>query len=392
MNSFLQARREKAKRASRRAIEPDPACVTEGVAATGTDFLGEVERRVKPIIVDPLTDPRWLALVEQSPTDVFHSPQWLRALSRTYGFEPRAVMIVDNEDLATAGMPYCVVGGLPGKRIASPPFSDYCDPIVSSADAWNSMLDLLLEEGCAITVRCLHNDLPVNSERMTIIDRAKWHGLDLTPDLDSLWAGLESSARGPVRQAESRGVVVRAATDLEELRAFFELHLRIRKYKYRLLAQPYAFFQHLWDEFVKQGRGSLMIALHDGRIVGGVFFLEWKDTLYYKFNASDAAFASVRPNDLIVWTAIETAKARGLTWLDFGLSNWDQEGLVRYKRKYASDEKTITVLHAGPTASPASTAMQIRELLPRLTELLTDDRVPDEVTERAGDLLYGMFA
>jgi CelD/BcsL family acetyltransferase involved in cellulose biosynthesis len=150
------------------------------------------------------------------------------------------------------------------------------------------------------------------------------------------------------------------------------------------------FFQNLWDEFVTEGHGALMVAIHDDQLVGGVFFLEWKDTLYYKFNASDIALVSVRPNDLIVWKAIEAAKVNGMARLDFGLSDWDEEGLVRYKRKYASDEKTITFLRSD--TPPTSTAAQTREILPRLTDLLTDEAVPDKITEQAGELLYRLFA
>jgi CelD/BcsL family acetyltransferase involved in cellulose biosynthesis len=338
------------------------------------------------VTIDPLTDPRWQTLVEQSPSDVFHSPRWLSALARTYGFEPRAVVLVDRPNRVTAGMPYCIVDGLPSKRIATPPFSDYCDPIVSSKEEWDRLLNALFNESCTITVRCLHNDIPLSGDRMTAANRAKWHGLDLVSDLATIWAGLDGSARRAVRKAEKHGIVVRAARDRTELRAFFELHLRIRKYKYRMLAQPYAFFQNLWDEFVVEGCGRLMLATYEERLIGGVFFLEWKDTLYYKFNASDPAFVSLRPNDLIMWKAIEAAKTKGMTRLDLGLSDWCEEGLVRYKRKYASDEKTITFLRS----EPANTSTL--GILPLITDLLTDDTVPDEISEKAGEVLYRLFA
>jgi hypothetical protein len=35
--------------------------------------------------------------------------------------------------------------------------------------------------------------------------------------------------------------------------------------------------------------------------------------------------------------------------------------------------------------------MQGRALLPQLTNLLTESSVPDDVTERAGDILYRYF-
>jgi len=353
---------------------------------------GTPASHLQRIVVDPLTDPKWEALVRQAPTDVFHSPQWLRVLAATYGFAPRAAILVDEGGQPVAGMPYCVIEGIPTRRIAAPPFSDFCDPIVADTAQWQELVGPLLEEGCRLTVRCLHNEIPVRDGRVPAVDRAKWHGLDLTAGADTIWQGLHGSARRAVRKAQNAGVVVRPAENLEDLRSFYELHLKIRKYKYRLLAQPYSFFENIWDEFGVPGNGSLLVAEHEGKIVGGVFFLQWKGVLYYKFNASDPDLVSVRPNDLVIWSAIDDASAKGLVKLDLGLSDWDQEGLIRYKRKYASEEKTISFLRHEPPGGESTQAAHVRALLPVLTDLLTDEGVPDAITERAGDLLYRLFA
>src|SRR5204862_531939 len=108
--------------------------------------------------------------------------------------------------------------------------------------------------------------------------------------------------------------------------------------------QPYRFFEAIWQAFVEAERGALLLAEHDDQPIGGILLLEWKSTLYYKFNASAHANLTHRPNDLLMWQAIQHGKARGLTRMDFGLSDWDQEGLIRYKRKFASEEKSISFL------------------------------------------------
>jgi CelD/BcsL family acetyltransferase involved in cellulose biosynthesis len=344
------------------------------------------------ITLDPLSDPLWDTLVAEERSDVFHSPPWLRVLARTYDFPIRASVLTDDRSHPIAGVPYCVIDGLPAKRIATPPFSDFCDPIVSDAAEWDAVFAPLFAEDCTITVRSLHRDIAAIGTGMNVVGRAKWHGLDLAPGSEAIWEGLHGSARRAVRKAQNGGVIVRPASTLEELRSFYELHLGIRKYKYRLLAQPFEFFETIWDEFVVPGNGSLLLAFLDDKIVGGVFFLEWKGVLYYKFNASDPDLVSVRPNDLVIWTAIEQAGSKALTKLDFGLSDWDQEGLVRYKRKYASEEKTISFLRHEPAADESREAEQIRSILPVLTDLLPDEAVPDAATERAGDLLYRLFA
>jgi lipid II:glycine glycyltransferase (peptidoglycan interpeptide bridge formation enzyme) len=100
---------------------------------------------------------------------------------------------------------------------------------------------------------------------------------------------------------------------------------------------------------------------------------------------------SLRPNDLLLWKGIEYAKAEGYTYFDFGLSDWDQEGLVRYKRKFASDEREIAFLRYQQNHAPSHEVAEIQRLLPQLTELLTRDDVPDEITEQAGAMLYRFF-
>lgn len=346
---------------------------------------------MKIISVDPQTNPLWQQLIQTHPSDAFHSPEWLQVLAETYGLEVQAYILLDGIGQPVAGLPFCRIADLKGERLVTLPFSDYCDPLVDDPDHWRCLSTQLLGEHHLYTIRCLHNDLPLADPRFTRVNQAKWHGLNLQPDLETLWQGLHSSARRAIRKAEKQGVVVQVAQDMEALRAFFELHLGVRKYKYHLLAQPYRFFENIWRHFIEEGRGALMVATFEDEIVGGVLFLEWKDGLYYKFNASSPAQLSVRPNDLLIWEGIQYAKAKDLTYLDFGLSDWDQEGLVRYKRKFATEEKTISFLRYSPNGGPTQQAQQMGNLLPQLTQLFTDETVPDQVTEKAGDVLYQFF-
>ena len=42
--------------------------------------------------IDPVQDPRWAVFIERHPgATVFHTPGWLEALRRTYGYEPAAL-------------------------------------------------------------------------------------------------------------------------------------------------------------------------------------------------------------------------------------------------------------------------------------------------------------
>jgi CelD/BcsL family acetyltransferase involved in cellulose biosynthesis len=330
--------------------------------------------------------------VDQVPSGVFHSPSWIQVLTDTYGWEASAYVLLDDQGEPKAGIPYCRITDMLGERIVALPFSDYCDPLVTDVESWRSLVDRLVPEQHPINVRCLHNDLPLGDERFALVKQAKWHRLDLRPDLDTLWHAMHDSTQRAIRKSQREGVTVRVAQSEQELRFFFEMHLKVRKYKYGLLAQPYSFFQNIWRHFVDQQHGFLLLAISEDRIVAGDFFLDWKDTLYYKFNASLPGDLSHRPNDLLIWEGIQQGKNRGLTYLDFGLSDIDQEGLVRYKRKFGTEEKTISFLRHEPNGGPTPAEKEMRSLLAKLTNRFTDKSVPDSVTERAGEDLYRLFS
>ncbi len=338
----------------------------------------------------PASDAAWERVVAERRSDVFHSPQWMRVLSRTYGLDIQAIVVEENGD-PVAGIPFCAIDDLRGKRVVALPFSDFCDPLVRDHADWDGLATALISYGAPTLVRVVHADEPLSDSRFEVTKQAKWHALTLGNDPETTWAGIHSSARRAIRKARSEGVVVRTATSKTELRAFFDLHLATRKRKYSLLAQPYAFFESIWDEFIEPGDGMLLVATIDDRIVAGVIFLEWKGVLYYKFNASNPDYVAARPNDLIIWTAVEHCAHTGLKAIDFGLSDWDQEGLVRYKRKYATEERTISFLRS-PAAEDETGDGAVGEMLSTMTSLFTDATVPDDITERAGDALYRFFS
>lgn len=342
-------------------------------------------------VVDTTSSPAWREFVKGWDSDLFHSPAWHRVLRDTYGFEPRGYVLTGADGRIAAGVAACPIDDLRGSRLVSMPFSDHCDPLVADPRHWRLLEEELRGSGVPVRIRSLRNRVPVEAGGFEQRSRARWHGLDLGPDLERLWAGLHPSARGKVRQAEKAGVKVSVARGPDELRGFFELHLGVRKRKYGLLAQPYRFFENVWREFMDAGQGALLLATAGDRLLAGTVLLVWRDRLYYKFSASAPGTLGVRPNDLLMWNVIRYGKERGLGLLDFGLSDWDQAGLVDFKRKFASSEGEIAFLERGP-AGKVPDGRAAGELLHGLTALFTREEVPDLVTEEAGDLLYRFFA
>lgn len=342
-----------------------------------------------PRLVDADQDAFWNATAGHRFGGLFSSAPWQRAVARTYGFSISAAVRGGARTVESALL-FSRISDLRGERIVCGPFCDYCDPLVENPEAWRDILEPVFALRLPVTLRCLRNArLVQESGRFEVAGRAAWHGVDLTRDESQLWAGLDGSARQNIRKAGRLGVTVREGRSVEDVRAFFDMHCHVRKTKYRLLPQPFALFEQLHEAFTPEDRMVVLLAESAGRVVAGILFLIWGDTLYYKFNASVDRQAC--PNDLLVWEGIRIGRRRGLVRMDFGASDYAQPGLLRYKEKYATERSEILRLRWTPPDHADARAEQAGRVLHRMTDLFTDPGVPDEVTRAAGEALYAQF-
>lgn len=342
--------------------------------------------------LDPGSDPRWRRLTERPGTQLFASPRWARVLARTYHMDVSARLVCQDGE-PRAGLPFARLRDPRGRRATTLPFSDFCDPIVTEGDEWNTLVEPLLAGDAVFQIRCLHSRQPRSDARFRQVGSARWHAVELVGDSEDQWGLIDGSARRAIRNARNHGLGTRLGTSREELRAFFDLHLRVRKNKYRLVAQPFRFFEAIWEEFFQDGSGRICYAIHDGEMVAGILLLHWQDTWYYKFNASDPAWLGQRPNDLILWTAIEHGNQAGMRRLDLGLSDADQDGLIRFKDKYAQTTAEITTLRFTPNGAQSPRMSDAwGRFLGTATRALTAPWTPTGVTELGGNLLYRYFA
>jgi len=111
-------------------------------------------------------------------------------------------------------------------------------------------------------------------------------------------------------------------------------------------------------------------------------FLLFKDTVYYKFGASDEAHLVHRPNHGIMWDAIRWAGGEGYRVLDFGRSDLDGEGLIKFKRGWATEESDLRYYR-----TPASTAGEKNTgVLEKMKPVF--QRLPVPVLKVIGKVLY----
>jgi predicted ATP-grasp superfamily ATP-dependent carboligase/acetyltransferase-like isoleucine patch superfamily enzyme/CelD/BcsL family acetyltransferase involved in cellulose biosynthesis len=344
-------------------------------------------------LIDPTTHPAWSELVEGSNSSVFSSPQWIDTIVATYGFNIEAAVLSGAGARPIAGLACADVRDLRGDRLISLPFSDYCDPIVDSAEHWDQLTAPFLARGLPLYLRVRDAEVPRNDERFDCIGELAWHGTTLEGDEGDVFARLDPRFRQALRAAERHGVTVRFGSDLDDVRSYYELHCNTRTRKYNLLPQPWFFFENMWKRFAPLDSIVVGLAEHDGDVIAGALYLVFGNVIYYKFGASIADRLRVRPNELLGWRSMLLGRERGCTAYDWGVSDLDQPGLITYKRKCATDERRLVVLRHTPAAyARPAYAAEVEETLTELTRALTSEDVPPLVAQRAGDVLYRFFA
>jgi CelD/BcsL family acetyltransferase involved in cellulose biosynthesis len=287
-------------------------------------------------------------------------------------------------------MPWCRIDDVRGARVVGLPFSDFCGPLLAAPDAWEPLANTLSAHEMPVRFRSLDAGPLLVHPNVTQTGRLHWHGIDVAAGADVARRAYAPAARRGVHHAERAGVHTELLSDAQ-LDEFIALHVGVRKHKYGLLAQPHAFFDALRAHFTAVDGWFPLAARHEDKVIAVTVYLRWRDTLYYKFNASHPDALPLRPNNLLVDAGIELACVLGCRRLDFGASDEDQPGLVRFKRQFGAEEGLITALSIGGQGDdPRDVAA--RRVLAAMQAIFCDAAVPDAVTAKAGDLLYRYFA
>jgi lipid II:glycine glycyltransferase (peptidoglycan interpeptide bridge formation enzyme) len=208
--------------------------------------------------------------------------------------------------------------------------------------------------------------------------------IDLASSVDTLKGKFHHSITRGIRQAEKRGVTIRLTRSETDMDRFYTLNVTTRK-KLGVLPQPYAFFKALFRHVISQDLGFLLLAEWEGQVIAGVVFLTYKDTIYYKFNASYENHLQKRPNHLIIWEAIRYACTNGYKYWDFGRCAPEEEGLRTFKSRWGARDVSLPYYYypqvkGFTTVDENSLRYRVMKLFSRFS--------PQFVFRAAGSLLY----
>ncbi len=294
-------------------------------------------------IINPIKDARWDEFVKNHPEGtVFHLSNWAEVIYNTYQFKPYYFVIEDESGKINAGWPFFIIdNGILGKKLISLPFTDYVNPLIDSEDDYQKFFEKIFEiygNGEMNYIEMRGNSRDIEALGFKRNNYYKNFVLIINPDIETVWKNCkQKSVRYSIKKAEKMGVRIEKSKERNAIKTFYDLNILTRK-KHGVIPQPYTFFENIWKFLISEGYGFVSIAFYKQIPIGASIFLEYKNKIYHKFNASDQNYIHLYPNYLILWDAVQYAHNKGIEYLDFGRTSPDNKGLMNFKRHWGAEE------------------------------------------------------
>ncbi len=295
-------------------------------------------------IIDPLSDIRWDAFVENHHYGtIYQHSSWMKVLALSYEHaKPLCFTIEDKEGNIRAAIPcFIVKSKLTGTRIVSLPFSSYCDPLVNDREDLVKLLDRIIKEAEDISasyyeLRAFKNQDLIGNNLLKPHNYHKTHVLDITDGFEKTKKSFhKKSIVSSVTKSLRSIVIIKVGCSEKDLKKYYSLHAMTRR-QLGFPIQPYRFFKKMWDLMYPKGYFTLLLAEFNQRTIAGAIFFKYKDTVSFEHSASVQKYLGLRPNNLILWKAIEMACSEGYHYFDFGKTTPENKGLLDFKSRWGA--------------------------------------------------------
>ncbi len=203
--------------------------------------------------------------------------------------------------------------------------------------------------------------------------------LNLTPSEEELLAVMKQKTRYNIRLAERKGVVVREG-GREDLPALYRMYSET-SLRDGFVIRSEAYYLSLWERFLKEDLGRILLAEVEGEIVAGLVLFHFGGKAWYFYGMANQQHREKMPSYLVQWEAIKLAKKMGCHTYDFwgAPEVFDKTdgmwGVYRFKEGFSG--KVIRTLGAWDFAPHKGLYSLFTHILPELMRLMRSRRMAE---------------
>ena len=299
----------------------------------------------------PDHESEWDAFARQQPSGmVYHLSSWKRVLESAFPQIRGQFLVARDAETGRilAGLPlYTVKSWLLGNRIVSVPFATMCDPLVSSAEEFGRFLPELQE--LQQKTRSRRVEIRARTAANLLLDGAALPGsvgfkhlylrLNQPQDREALFHTFSRTCvRKNITKAQRAGVVVEQRWDEAGMIICYDILVESRR-RLSLPQMPYAFFKAML-EYLSPEHLNIFLALHKGNPVGCFIVLRMGDFWTAEY-AGHTGGAPAGVDQMLYWETIKKAIDHDAKIYSFGRTAVANEGLLTYKRRWATVEEDL---------------------------------------------------
>ena len=297
--------------------------------------------------LNPLHDARWEEFLARHPeASMFHSQAWLKALHRTYGYEPVVFTTSMPRAELKNGLVFCKVKSwLTGRRLVSLPFSDHCQPLADTGEVQVILEHVKHEESVEgykyVEIRPLNDDgLRESSIQFKNNASYAFHKIELSSEPALIFQRFhESCVQRKIRKAEREQLSYEAGRSEPLLQKFHYLFLLTRR-RHKLPPPPFSWFRNLIECLGRQL--TIHVASKGNDPVSSIITVSYRNSLVYKFGCCNSKFNNLGGTAFLLWRAIVAGKQEtGAEEFDLGRSNFEDPGLMDFKRHLGGLPSTL---------------------------------------------------
>ena len=277
--------------------------------------------------IGSIPEDSWIDFVTAHPDgNVFHTPDYCKLMLSFDKIHPYAVAMMENDRVTgvLCGIHYREYTGIAG--ILSSRLVIMGGPLVAENDPERAGLmiremDRLAEKQTIFTQYRNLSDVSPYSDRFAESGYEFEEHLNILVDLsktdDQLWQEVHVKRRNEIKRGEKKGSVVREVTDPENFRLSYGVLDEVY-HRARLPIPDFGYFDKVWHSLGKNGLFRCFGAFYDGHLIGTMYVLSFKDTLYDWYAGSYRSEYNKNPNDIIPWNIFLWGKENGYRRFDFG--------------------------------------------------------------------------
>lgn len=304
--------------------------------------------------LEPADAGRWDDCVARHPAGCLAmTSRWNELLHRSFPHMRGRILALESatDRRLTAGLAvHEVRSRILGRRWVSVPFATLCSPAVSDSAQAAALMKVLLgafreSRASRLEIRAWRNAAAFRETGLAESSFFKHHYLPLDQPLDRIRSSLHKTAvLQPLAKAEKQGFQIRVSSAEQDLRAFYQLFLGIRR-KLGLPAFPYRFFHEL-TSLLPLGRDSfLIVAAAGGTPVGAALAFRFRDVFMLEFLGDIDAYRRAGITQFVYWEAIRLAHRENCSLFSFGRTSPRNVGLMAYKSRWNTQVEDLPVLY-----------------------------------------------